>query len=67
MVKQLGKEGDINRAYYDALVNAAAHDISQFGDLEWFVSDDPYVKDDTPPWYGPDEPHGDDSTPFDLR
>lgn len=67
MVKQLGKEGDINRAYYDALVDAAATDISKFGDFEWFVSDDPYVKDDTPPWYGPGEPHGDDATPFDVR
>ena len=67
MVKQLGKEGDINRAYYDALVDAAATDISKFGDFEWFVSDDPYVKDDTPPWYAPGEPHGDDATPFDVR
>ena len=67
MVKQLSKEGDINRAYYDALVDAAATDISKFGDFEWFVSNDPYVKDDTPPWYGPDEPHGDGSTPFDVR
>ena len=71
MVKKLEKEGDINRAYYDALVDAAAHDISQFGDFEWFVSDDPYVQsnpaDDTPPWYGPDEPHGDSATPFDVR
>ena len=67
MVKQLGKEGDIDRAYYDTLVDAAATDISKFGDFEWFVSEDPYVKDDTPPWYGPDEPHGDGSTPFDVR
>ncbi len=67
MVKQLGKEGDIDRAYYDTLVDTAATDISKFGDFEWFVSEDPYVKDDTPPWYGPDEPHGDGSTPFDVR
>ena len=67
MVKQLGKEGDIDRAYYDTLVDTAATDISKFGDFEWFVSEDPYVKDDTPPWHGPDEPHGDGSTPFDVR
>ncbi|NCE64131.1 hypothetical protein D1159_05900 [Pseudoflavonifractor sp. 524-17] len=67
MVKQLGKEGDINRVYYDALVDAVATDISKFGDFEWFVSDDPYVKNDTPPWYGPDEPHGEGPTPFDVR
>lgn len=68
MVKELGKEDDIDRGYYDALVDAAATDISAFGDLEWFVSDDPYIKeDDTPPWFGPGEPHGDDATAFDVR
>lgn len=67
MVKQLGKENDIDRSYYDALVDAAATDISKFGDFEWFVSDDPYVKDNTPPWNAPGEPHGDDATPFDVR
>lgn len=68
MVKELGKEDDIDRGYYDALVDAAATDISAFGDLEWFVSDDPYIKeDDTPPWFGPGEPHGDDAAAFDVR
>ena len=43
MVKTLGKEGDIDRSYYDALVDAAVNDISQYGDFEWFVSDDPAV------------------------
>ena len=67
MVKELEKQDDIDRSYYDALVDAAANDISKFGDLEWFVSEDPYIKDDTPPWFGSDEPHGDNSTPFDVR
>lgn len=68
MVKELGKEDDIDRGYYDALVDAAATDISAFGDLEWFVSDDPYIKeDDTPPWFGPGEPHGDNAAAFDVR
>ena len=40
MVKTLGKEDDIDRTYYDALVTAAANDISKYGDFEWFVSDD---------------------------
>lgn len=40
VVKTNGKEADIDRSYYDNLVNAAAHDISQYGDLEWFISDD---------------------------
>lgn len=67
MVKTLGKEDCIDRSYYDALVDAAATDISEYGDFEWFVSDDPYVKDDTPPWFGSGEPHEDETTPFDVR
>lgn len=59
-VKTLGKEADIDRSYYDKLVDAAVADISKHGDFEWFVSDDPYVEpakiDDTPPWEGPDDP-----------
>lgn len=42
MVKHLEKEDGIDRSYYDAMVDEAVHDISQFGDFEWFVSDDPY-------------------------
>ena len=43
--------------------------ITISADFEWFVSDDPYVKadDDTPPWFGPGEPYGDDATAFDVR
>lgn len=37
-VKNLGKQNDINLEYYDRLVNKAADDISQYGDLEWFLS-----------------------------
>ena len=63
------KKTGIDRGYYDAMVDAAVADISQYGDFEWFVSDDPYVKadDDTPPWFGPGEPYGDDATAFDVR
>ena len=43
MVKLLGKENDIDRSYYDKLVNDAVDTISQYGDFEWFASDDPYV------------------------
>lgn len=43
MVKELGKEADIDKSYYDRLVNEAVETISQFGDFEWFVSDDPYI------------------------
>ncbi len=52
MVTELGKEADIDRSYYDDLVNEAVKSISKFGDFEWFVSDEPYVKkeQDIPPW-----------------
>ena len=43
MVKELGKEDDIDLSYYDKLVDAAVESISKYGDFEWFVSDDPYV------------------------
>lgn len=64
MVRVLEKQNDIDRSYYDAMVDTAVHDISQYGDFEWFVSEDPYVPDDTPPWNGPGEPLEDDTLPF---
>lgn len=69
MVKQLGKEDGIDRGYYDAMVDTAVTDISKYGDFEWFISDDPYVKveDDMPPWFSAGEPHEDAATPFDVR
>lgn len=61
MVKELGKEEDIDRSYYDKLVDQAVKDISKYGDFEWFVSDDSYAKElgandadvDCPPWTMP--------------
>ena len=55
MVQTLGKENDIDRSYYDKLVDAAVEQISQYGDFEWFVSGDPYVmgKTETLPWEMP--------------
>lgn len=72
MVKQLGKEDGIDRSYYDAMVDEAVHDISQYGDFEWFVSDDPYVQptpsDDIPPWETSGEPwQAEPATAFDVR
>lgn len=43
MVRELDKTADIDRTYYDKLVNEAVEAISQYGDFEWFVSDDPYI------------------------
>ena len=42
VVKNLGKEKDIDRSYYDKQVDTAVETISQYGDFEWFVSDDPF-------------------------
>ena len=53
IVKTLGKENDIDRSYYDRLVNEAAESIGQYCDVEWFVSDDPVPdvqQNDIPPW-----------------
>lgn len=47
MVKTLGKEDDIDRSYYDRMVDDAVESISQYGDFEWFISDESYS---TPPW-----------------
>ncbi len=65
MVKALGKEDCIDRSYYDKLVDEAVKAISQYGDFEWFVSEDPYVGN-TPPWETPDEPWNDPAQ-FDRR
>ena len=46
MVTALGREADIDRGYYDKLVNDAIETINQYGDFEWFQSDDRF---DVPP------------------
>ena len=43
MVTELGKEDDIDRSYYDRMVDEAVKSISEYGDFEWFVSDEPYI------------------------
>ena len=66
-VRVLGKEADIDRSYYDKMVDTAIETISQFGDFEQFASDDPYIPDNTPPWFGADEPHEDGVNLFAVR
>ena len=64
-VKLLGKEDDIDKSYYRRLVDDAVDAISQYGDFERFVADEPYITvdpaelefpvDDDLPWYiGPE-------------
>ena len=43
MVKALGRENDIDRSYYNAMVDEAKSAIDKYCDFEWFASDDPYI------------------------
>lgn len=44
MVQQLGREDDIDQKHFIEMVDTAITTINKYGDFEWFVSDDPYVK-----------------------
>ena len=67
MVRELGKENGIDRSYYNNLVDEAINSLSTYGDFERFVADEPFVSDNTPPWFGAGEPHEEEHTPFDVR
>ena len=62
-VKILNKENDIDKSYHRSLVDKAVDFISQYGDFERFVSDEPYgpiagidfPPDEDPPWYTDEE------------
>lgn len=43
VVRQLNKEKDVDKSFYDNLVNEAVETISKYGDFEWFVSDTPFA------------------------
>lgn len=55
MVHELHMEDDIDRSYFDKMVDDAADTIAKYGDLEWFVADDA----GEPPWQKPDMPWSD--------
>lgn len=38
IVKQNGKEDNIDKSYYNKLVDDAVSTISEFGDIEWFIN-----------------------------
>ena len=67
MVRELGKENDIDRTYYNNLVDEAVKSLSSYGDFERFVADEPFISDNTSPWFGAGEPHEEEPTPFDVR
>ena len=61
-VRLLNKEKDVDRSYYDKLVDGAIDTISQYGDFECFVADEPFgvegidfPPDEDPPWYTDEE------------
>lgn len=62
-VKALGKEDDVDKNYHRALVDKAVDFISQYGDFERFLADEPYgpiagvdfPPDEDPPWYTDEE------------
>ena len=49
MIRQLGKENDIDRSYYNNLVDEAVKSLSSYGDFERFIADEPFTTD-VPPW-----------------
>ncbi len=58
MVSSLNKIEDIDDSYYKKLADAAIETISQYGDYNWFVSDEPYEgsllqEENTLPFYPP--------------
>jgi hypothetical protein len=65
MVKELEKQDDIDRSYYEKQIDTAIETISKYGDVEWFISDDPYIpanpSQDSPPW------DVEENTSFDVR
>lgn len=46
IVRNLGKDADVDYEYYNELVTDAVHTIVSYGDFEWFVSEEPYIRPD---------------------
>ncbi len=46
IVKELGLEDQIDMSYYRKLVDDVIQDIDQYADVDWFISDKPYDKND---------------------
>ena len=58
MVETLNKTDDIDISYYNKMVDDAVQTISEYGDFEWFVSDDPipnFPPEEDLPWYTDEE------------
>ena len=66
MVRELGKADDIDREYYNKLVDDAVATIGKYGDFEWFASDSPLYLD-VPPWQSAGDPWDEAGRMFDVR
>ena len=44
VIKSLKKEDQIDISYWENQAHDAMSDITAFGDYNWFISDDPYIK-----------------------
>ncbi len=64
MVRVLEKQNDIDRSYYDAMVDDAVENISQYCDFEAFVANDNDDMAYVAPWTAATDP---DECPFDVR
>lgn len=49
MVETLNKYEDIDEGHFIAMADTAIDTIKKYGDYEWFVSNDPYIKPDLVP------------------
>ena len=45
MVQTLGKEKSIDKRFYIEMADKAVDAINNYGDFDWFVSDEPYTED----------------------
>lgn len=63
VVRQLGKEGDVDRSYYESQVQKAIETINKFGDFEMFVDVDTPIPNPEPPTTEPTEQDFSNTTP----
>lgn len=62
-VRTLGKEDDIDKTYYNEMVNEAYSAIDKYGDAEMFINERMAA---APPWFSAGEPWS-SPTQFDIR
>lgn len=64
MVKELGKEDDIDMSYFTSMVDDALDAIAKYGDVEMFISDDPYIPEKKLPDFMHIPPDAPEEIPF---